>query len=89
MNVVSTSVDDDDIAVTFEKFLTNFLFFGNVALRGLVRILATESSFRPTVHAASRQGTPSLTPLPKDDEESCEVRPPRSPIRSLTSLDRA
>ena len=45
--------------------------------------------FRPTVHAASRHGTPSLTSLPKDDEVSCEVRPPRLPIRSLTSLDRA
>ena len=65
--------------------------------------LATESQFRPTVHAASRHGTPTLTSLPKDDEVSCEdemscedevsceVRPPspRSPIRSLTSLDRA
>ena len=28
-------------------------------------------------------------PLRKDDEVSCEVRPPRLPIRSLTSLDRA
>ena len=36
------------------------------------------------MHAASRQGTPSLTSLSKDDEVSCEVRPPRSPIRSLT-----
>ena len=51
--------------------------------------LATESKFKPTVHAASRHGTPSLTSLPKDDEVSCEVRPPRSPIRSLTSLDQA
>ena len=30
------------------------------------------------MHAASRHGTPSLTSLPKDDEVSCEVRPPRS-----------
>ena len=29
---------------------------------------------------------PLLTSLPRDDEVSCEVRPPRSPIRSLTSL---
>ena len=41
------------------------------------------------MHAASRHGTPNLTSLPKDDEVSCEVRPPGSPIRSLTSLDRA
>ena len=54
---------------------------------GLSGFLATESYFRPTVHAASRHGTPSLTSLPKDGEVSCEVRPPRSPIRSLTSLD--
>ena len=39
--------------------------------------------------AASRHGTTNLTSLPKDDEVSGEVRPPRSPIRSLTSLDRA
>ena len=41
------------------------------------------------MHATSRHGTPSLTPLPKDDEVSSGVRPPRSPIRSLTSLDQA
>ena len=35
-----------------------------------------------TVHAASRHGTPSLTSLPKNDEVSCEVRPPRSPMQS-------
>ena len=34
------------------------------------------------MHAASRHGTTSLTSLPKDDEVSCEVRPPRSPIQS-------
>ena len=56
---------------------------------GLSGFLATESKFRPTVHAASRHGTPSLTSLPKDGEVSCEVRPPRSPILSFTSLDRA
>ena len=38
---------------------------------------------------ASKHGTPSLSSLQKDDEVSCEVRPPKSPIRSLTSLDRA
>ena len=43
---------------------------------GLSGFLATESSFRPTVHAAPRHGAPSLTSLPKDDEVSCEVRPP-------------
>ena len=32
------------------------------------------------MHAASRHGTPGLTFLPKDDEVSCEVRPPRSPV---------
>ena len=37
----------------------------------------------------ARHGTPTLTSLPKDDEVSCKVRPPRSPIRSLNSLDRA
>ena len=41
------------------------------------------------MHAASRHGTLSLTSLPRDGEVSCEVIPPRSPIRSLTSLDRA
>ena len=56
-------------------------------LSGLVR--ATESYFRPIVHAGSGHGSPSLTSLPKDDEMSCELRPPRSPIRSLTLLDRA
>ena len=40
------------------------------------------------MHAASRHGTTSLSSFPKD-EVSCEVRPPRSPIRNLTSLDRA
>ena len=35
---------------------------------GLSGFLATESQFRPTVHAASRDGTPSLMSLPKDDE---------------------
>ena len=41
------------------------------------------------MHAASRHGTPSLTSLRKDDEVSCEVRPQRSPIQNLTSLDQA
>ena len=31
----------------------------------------------------------SLTSLPKDDDLNYEVMPSRSPIRSLTSLDRA
>ena len=39
--------------------------------------------------SVSGHGTPSLTSLPKYGEVNCEVRPPRSPIRSLTSLDRA
>ena len=58
-------------------------------LSGLSGFLATESQFRPTVHAVSRHGTLNLTPLPKDDEVSCEVRPQWSPIRNLTSLDQA
>ena len=33
------------------------------------------------MHAASRHGTPNSTSLPKDDEVSCEVRPPRSTRR--------
>ena len=41
------------------------------------------------MHTASRHGTPNLTSLPKDDEVSCEVRPLRSPIPSLTLLGRA
>ena len=41
------------------------------------------------MHAAVRHGTPSLTSLPKDGVVSCEVRPPMSLIRSLTSLDQA
>ena len=41
------------------------------------------------MHAAVRDGTPSLTSLAKDGDVSCKVRPPRSPIRSLTSLDQA
>ena len=41
------------------------------------------------MYAASRHGTPSLTSLPKDDEVSCEVRSPWSPIQSLTSPDQA
>ena len=41
------------------------------------------------MHAGMINGTPSLTSLPKDGEVTCEVRPPRSPIRSLTSLDQA
>ena len=36
------------------------------------------------MHAPSRHGNPTLTSLLKDDEVSCEVRPPRSPIRSVT-----
>ena len=51
--------------------------------------LLLNAKFRPSVLAASRHGTPSLTSLPKDDDVSSEVRPPSSPIRSLTSLDRA
>ena len=39
------------------------------------------------MHAAVRHGTPSFTSLPKHGEVGCEVSPPRSPIRSLTSLD--
>ena len=39
------------------------------------------------MHAASRHGTPSLTSLAKDGEVNGEVRPPRSPIQSLTSLE--
>ena len=35
------------------------------------------------MHAASRHGTPSLTFLPKDDEVSCEVRPPMVMIMRL------
>ena len=31
------------------------------------------SLFRPTVHAASRHGTPSLTSLPKDGGVSCSL----------------
>ena len=41
------------------------------------------------MHSEARHRTPSLTSLPKDGEVNCEFRPPRSPIRSLTSLDRA
>ena len=41
------------------------------------------------MHAAVKHGIPSLTLLPKDGEVSCEVRPSRSPIWSLTSLDQA
>ena len=41
------------------------------------------------MHAAVRHRTSNLTSLPKRDEVSCEVRPPMSPIRSLTSLDQA
>ena len=39
------------------------------------------------MHAAVRHGTCSLTPLSTDSEVSCEVRPPKSPIRSLTPPD--
>ena len=38
------------------------------------------------MHAAVSHGTPSLMSLPKDGVASCEVRPPRSSIRSLISL---
>ena len=41
---------------------------------GLSGSLATESKFRPVVHATSRHGTPSLTSLSKDNEVSCEVQ---------------
>ena len=40
------------------------------------------------MYAAVRLGTPSFMSFPKGDEVSCEVRSMRSPIRSLTSLDR-
>ena len=33
--------------------------------------LVFSANFRPTVHAASRHGTPSLTSLPKDGGVSC------------------
>ena len=39
------------------------------------------------MYAAVRHGASSL--LSKDDKVSCEVRPPRSLIGSLTSLERA
>ena len=39
------------------------------------------------MHAASRHRTPSLRPLPKADEVSCKVRPPKSPMQTLTSLE--
>ena len=43
------------------------------------------SYFRPTMHAASRHGTPSLTSLPKDGGVSCFGRSSgRSPIQFLT-----
>ena len=58
-------------------------------LLGLSGFLATESQLWPTVHVASRHGSPSLMSLPKDDEVICEVRPRKSPIRSLTSFDQA
>ena len=38
------------------------------------------------MHAASRHGTPSLTSLPKDDEVSSEIRPPRPSIQSFKSI---
>ena len=38
----------------------------------------------PKSATASKHGTPTLTSLPKDCEVRCEVRPPRSTIRSLT-----
>ena len=41
------------------------------------------------MHAAMRHGAPSLMSLPKDGKVGCEVRPSRSPIRSLNLLDRA
>ena len=41
------------------------------------------------MHVAVMHGTPSLTSLPKDGEESCEVRTARSLIQSLTSRDLA
>ena len=41
------------------------------------------------MHAASRRGIPTLTSPLKDNEVSCDIRPPRSPIQSLTSLDQA
>ena len=76
------------VRVKEDKVFVLLLFF-NLLLVGLSGFLATESQFRSTVHAASRHGIPSLTSFPKDGEVSCEVRPPRSPIRSLTPLDRA
>ena len=53
------------------------------ACQDLSGFLAIKSQVRPTKHAASSHKAPSLTSLPKDDEVSCEVRPPRSPIRSF------
>ena len=41
------------------------------------------------MYAAGRHGTLTLMFLPKEQEVSCEDRPPQSPFRSLTSLDRA
>ena len=73
----------------FRKLACFVLFVFNLFLVGLSGFLATESLFSPTVDAASRHGTSSLTSLPKDDDLSCEVRSLRSSIRSLTSLDRA
>ena len=50
-----------------------FFFVFNLFLVGLSGFLSTESQFRPTVHAASTHGTPSLMSLPKDGKVSCEV----------------
>ena len=64
-------------------------YFLQFVLNGLVRFSSYLKLITPTVHVTVRHGTPSLTSLSKDVEVSGEVRPPRSPIRNLTSLDQA
>ena len=58
-----------------------FLCFRFV-LSGLVRISSYWKLIRPTEHATSRHGTPSLTSLSKDNEVSYEVRPRGYPSRA-------
>ena len=74
-------------SVRQDRFLTSssfvFLVFQFV-LSGLAGFLALKAKLGPMCIPLAGMG-----PWFNVDKASCEVKPPRSPIRSLTSLDRA
>ena len=69
--------------LAFHSDIACLILFFNLFLVDLSGFLATESKCRPTVHAASRHGTASLTSLPKDNHLEFDLTRPS--ITSATS----